>query len=191
MSLPGSYFDRLYADSEDPWGFQSRWYEERKYALTLAALPLARYRRAFEPGCSIGVLTALLAQRCDQIVAMDPSEAALAHAASRTPPHVELVRGSVPVEWPEGRFDLIVVSEVAYYFDGEDLEEFVERSRASLEPEGNLVAVHWRAKVGDYPGEAAAVHTALRSAFEPLGRYEDALVVIDVLGGPNARLVGP
>ena len=39
MSLTGDYFDRMYAGAADPWGFGSRWYEQRKYALTLAALP--------------------------------------------------------------------------------------------------------------------------------------------------------
>ncbi|MFE7421819.1 hypothetical protein [Rhodococcus sp. NPDC057529] len=61
-----SYFDAMYAASPDPWGFGDRWYEQRKYALTLAALPRPRYRRAFEPGCSIGILTAALAHRCDE-----------------------------------------------------------------------------------------------------------------------------
>lgn len=37
----------------DPWDFESRWYEQRKYALSAAMLPKPRYRRAFEPGCSI------------------------------------------------------------------------------------------------------------------------------------------
>ena len=56
MTVRASYFDGMYADSPDPWGFTSRWYEGRKYAITVAMLPKARYREAFEPGCSIGVL---------------------------------------------------------------------------------------------------------------------------------------
>ena len=55
--LSDAYFDRMYSESVDPWQLQSRWYEQRKYAITLALLPYARYRHAFEPGCSIGVLT--------------------------------------------------------------------------------------------------------------------------------------
>ena len=39
MTLPGDYFDGVYAAGPDPWGFTDRWYEERKRAVTLAALP--------------------------------------------------------------------------------------------------------------------------------------------------------
>ena len=62
MSLQPAYFDDMYAESPDPWGFRTRWYEERKFALTMAALPRRRYRRVFEPGCSVGMLTRLLAE---------------------------------------------------------------------------------------------------------------------------------
>ena len=49
------YFEGIYADGPDPWGFETSEYERRKYDLTLAALPRRRYARALEPGCSIGV----------------------------------------------------------------------------------------------------------------------------------------
>ena len=66
MTLDAGYFRDMYAASPDPYGLAERWYEARKYALSLALLPRERYGAAFEPGCSIGVLTALLAPRCDQ-----------------------------------------------------------------------------------------------------------------------------
>ena len=80
MSVGAAFFDAMYARSDDPWGFTTRWYEARKYALTLAALPRARYRRVFEPGCAIGALTGRLAERADSVVAMDVSAGALAQA---------------------------------------------------------------------------------------------------------------
>ena len=61
-SLPTAYFDRKYAFDPDPWGFATSAYEADKYRATLAALPRARYRRALEVGCSIGVLTERLAE---------------------------------------------------------------------------------------------------------------------------------
>jgi len=64
-SLPPGYFDALYAASPDPWAFETSAYERAKYAATLDALPARRYRRALEVGCSIGVLTRQLADRCD------------------------------------------------------------------------------------------------------------------------------
>ena len=73
---------RLYDESPDPWGFETSWYERRKYALTLASLPRERYTSAYEPGCSIGVLTRLLADRCDSLLASDIIPRAV-EAASR------------------------------------------------------------------------------------------------------------
>ena len=51
-----SYFEEMYRDSDDPWEFGTSPYEQRKYAVTVASLPRSRYRSAYEPGCSIGVL---------------------------------------------------------------------------------------------------------------------------------------
>ncbi len=31
------YFEAQYATDPDPWGFETAWYERRKYALTMAA----------------------------------------------------------------------------------------------------------------------------------------------------------
>ena len=55
------YFDSMYEADADPWNFATSEYERRKYSLTVASLPRARYHHAFEPGCSIGVLSEQLA----------------------------------------------------------------------------------------------------------------------------------
>ena len=75
-TLKPEYFDALYAADPDPWNFAASPYEQAKYALTLNAMPKPRYRSALEVGCSIGVLTRLLASRCDAVLAID---------AARTP----------------------------------------------------------------------------------------------------------
>jgi SAM-dependent methyltransferase len=194
MSLQQSYFDELYAASPDPWGFAVRLYEQRKYALTLAALPRERYRRAFEPGCSIGVLTKLLAERADVLLASDISPQAVAAACRARPPgNVELAVRTVPREWPAGRFDLIVFSELGYYFDRDDLDRFIEQATASLEPDGHLVAVHWRTPVADYPSDGPAVHARLcESRLRHLAHYEDVHFLLDVFGASReAQLLGP
>ncbi len=163
MTLPVEYFQRMYAESEDPWGFRSRWYERRKRELTLAALPRPRYTRAFEPGCSVGALTTLLAGRCDALVATDVDESAVASASAavRDRRHVAVRRLRVPQEWPAGGFDLVVLSEIGYYLDPGDLAILVDRAVASLTDGGTLLACHWRHPVADYPGTGDAVHDAL------------------------------
>ena len=163
MTLPATYFAAMYAGAEDPWGFRSRWYEQRKRDVTLAALTRPRYRRAFEPGCSIGVLTAALAGRCDEVVAADVDERAVSTARSELARHghVRVERLSVPQEWPDGMFDLVVLSEVAYYFAPAELDLLLERAVGSLAPRGALLACHWRHPVPDYPASGDDVHGRL------------------------------
>ncbi len=163
MSLDVAYFDQMYAEAADPWGLASRWYEARKYALTLALLPEPHYRDAFEPGCSVGVLTSMLAARCGQVLAWDASHAAVRAAAGRTAslPNVRVDRGAIPGDWPPGQFDLIVFSELLYYFAGGDLDKVLDRGVASLRPGGSLLAVHWRHPVADYPRGGDDVHRVL------------------------------
>jgi SAM-dependent methyltransferase len=145
------YFERLYAESADPWQLAEREYELRKYALTVASLPRRRYRRGFEPGCSIGVLTGFLASRCDELLATDPVAAPLARAREVVPDnHVRFEQGRVPDDWPPGQHDLIVLSELLYYLSAPERLEVAERVNNSLAPGGHLVLVHWR-----WPFEAA------------------------------------
>lgn len=162
-TLEAGYFDAMYEAAPDPWGFENRWYERRKYAISLAQLPGRRYRSAFEPGCSIGVLTAMLARRCNRLLSCDVAASAVQAAARRTRnlPHVLIERRQIPQEWPTGRFDLIVFSEILYYFGDRDLEQVLDYGVGALRPGGTLLAVHWRHPVTEYPRSGDDVHRAL------------------------------
>ena len=162
-TLPAAYFDALYQAAADPWGFEDRWYEQRTYAISLAQLPAARYRSAFEPGCSVGVLTRLLAARCDALLSCDLAAAAVRAAGDRTADlvHVRVEQRDIPREWPTGRFDLVVFSEILYYFSDHDVEQVLKNAVTALEPEGTLLAVHWRHPVTDYPRSGDDVHRVL------------------------------
>lgn len=183
VSTDRSYFDEMYRADPDPWRFESSWYEERKYALTLAALPDRRYQSAFEPGCSVGVLSSLLAGRCDRLLATDIVPKVLDRARRRVPDanSVRFEVRAIPEEWPPGPFDLVVLSEIAYYFDGDTLEGIVGQVMASTTPGATVVGVHWRGST-DYPltGDQAHgiidSHPSLRRAV----RHLEAAFVLDV-----------
>jgi SAM-dependent methyltransferase len=192
--LPDAYFDQMYANRADPWDLAIRWYEQRKYSITLALLPDRRYRHAFEPGCSIGTLTELLAQRCDHVTAVDVAEAALAGAEERlttagSRDRVTLLRSALDAPWPAEPFDLVVLSEVGYYLDGDLLAEVLARECARL-PGMTLVAAHWRHDVADYPLTGDQVHDiiAATSGLTSLGRYRDDDVVIEVFSTDGASV---
>ena len=159
-SLPPDYFERMYAADPDPWGFETRPYEAAKYAATIAALPRERYRSGFEIGCSIGVLTSLLAGRCAALLSVDVSDVALARARTRNAdkPWVTFAQMQVPHEMPGGPFDLIVVSEVGYYWSWEDLNTARRGIVERLEEGGHLLLVHWTPFVEDYPLTGDEVH---------------------------------
>ncbi len=161
-SLPASYFDDVYGANADPWGFETSPYEAAKYARTLAALPRARYRSAFEIGCSIGVLTERLAARCDALLAVDVAEHALASTRARCAdlPRVRVERMQPPGEFPDATFDLIVLSEVGYYWSADDLLAARALILDHLESGGHLILVHWTPPVPDYPLTGDEVHEA-------------------------------
>ena len=102
LAFPASILTSFDEDSSDPWNLRSAWYERRKYAITVAALPRERYRSGLEPGCSIGELTRLLAVRCDRLLAFDFAESAVdsARRAVLGMPHVAVERHALPAGLP-------------------------------------------------------------------------------------------
>jgi LmbE family N-acetylglucosaminyl deacetylase len=174
---PG-YFDLLYAQADDPWGLAERFYEKRKREILLAALPRARFHRAFEPGCATGELTAALSQRCDEVVAADVAERAVSLTRARRDSNVEVGVLRIPAQWPAGLFDLIVLSEVGYYCP--DLAALRARIEGSLSPDGVLVCCHWRHPAEEHPHGADDVHRALSTQLHRIVQHVEADFLLDV-----------
>lgn len=190
MSSPATYFDELYQQSDDPWKLREGWYESRKRSLTLALLPRPRYRNAFEPGCANGELTVELAQRCDMLLAADLHERAVLLARERVAgvpqlrAQVRVEQRTVPRDWPTeaGPFDLIVISEFAYYLDAAELETLAARIAASLTTDGTLLACHWRRPFAEALESADAAHALFdaRCGLTRLAHHDEADLLIDV-----------
>lgn len=161
--VPDAHFERRYAAAADPWDLQQRWYERRKRALTLACLARPRYASAFEPACGAGLVTALLAPRCDALLAVDAAAIAAGMARQRLAghPHVDVRRGAVPDDWPDATFDLIVLSEVGYYLTPPMLERLLALAVDSLRHGGELMAVHYRPAAAEHVLDGDRVHAAI------------------------------
>jgi hypothetical protein len=173
VSHDADHFRRLYAHSADPWAFRTSPNEQEKYRRTIEALGERRFRSGFEPGCSIGVLTRMLATRCDALLAGDIVEEPLntARISCDDQPWVRFVRLRIPAEWPDGQFDLIVLSEVLYFLSCRDIAAVAARTLACLDTDGVVLSVNWRGHGDDPCGgdEAATIllnqtHQALRVA---------------------------
>lgn len=174
-----------YAGSADPWGYAERWYEQRKYALTLAALPRPRYRRVFEPGCSIGVLTEGLAERADHVLACDLVPAAVERASRRLAgrPGVTVTEWDARTPWPASDFDLVVVSEVLYYLTADEARRFCDRLGTHLADDGHVVCVHWRRPADPHVLTGDEADGILRETGLPvLATWRDEDFVLTVLG---------
>lgn len=149
-SVPVSYFEDKFRVDIDPWKFRTSAYEQDKYRATLGALTKSRYGSALEVGCAIGVLSALLAPQCERLLALDGSDTALAEAARQDLPRVRFERAFLPRDFPKGAFDLIILSEVLYYFSESDLAQLAEKCLVSLNPDGEMILCHWLGET-DYP----------------------------------------
>lgn len=143
------YFDKLYADSTDPWNFSASPYEQEKYLHTIKALGGRNYENGLELGCSIGILTEMLGKQCKKMLGVDISEAPIKQAAERlrNQPHLYFSALRIPDQYPDDQYDLIVVSEVGYYLSREELSLTRELIFDSLVLGGSLCLVHWRPQI--------------------------------------------
>ena len=159
QTLRPEYFDALYKADPDPWKFAASPYERGKYEITLDAMPKPRYRSALEVGCSIGVLTRSLASRCNTLVAIDAAQTPLLEARRRCAdlPGVRFEHMFVPDQWPDGVFELILLSEVVYYLSRDDVGRLAAKVINSLPKGGSVILVHWTG-LTNYPlrGDEAA-----------------------------------
>lgn len=184
MSFTTDDFDALYARNLDPWGYEHRWYEARKRALCLAMLTRPRYRRVFEPGCSIGVMSEALLTRCDTLLGWDLSTAALDDARKRLAPHdsATLEQHRLPDAWPAGTFDLLVFSELGYFLDSAAMRAVIARLPALLDEGGEILACHWRHPIegGELDGEAVHRMIDEGSGLHRLSRHLEEDVIIEL-----------
>jgi 2-polyprenyl-3-methyl-5-hydroxy-6-metoxy-1,4-benzoquinol methylase len=151
-TLPASYFEEKYKANSDPWDFRTSSYERDKYDETIQALTKPMYGKGLEVGCSIGVLTYLLSPRCQNLMAIDASETAIAAATRSNLPNVTFAIRMLPGEFPPGQFDLIVLSEVLYYFAQPDLELVANSCKEAISPGGECLLCHWLGET-NYPLE--------------------------------------
>lgn len=183
-TAPISRFAELYVD-HDPWDVATKWYERRKRATVLAALPREHYGTAVEPACGTGILTRELAGRCDRVLASDPVPAAVRRCREHTAdlPHVDVSTAALP-DLPAGPADLVAFSEILYYLGDDDLAASVDAAVDLLRPNGHLVAVHWLPWAAEAPRDGMAAHRFLlaHSGLDPLVEHVDERFVLHVLG---------
>jgi SAM-dependent methyltransferase len=109
-------------------------------------------------GYANGILTEKLARRCQSLLSVDVSAIAQKQAIDRCQQltNIKFELMSVPRSFPTESFDLIVLSEVGYYWSWEDLRTaqtlmlvgVASPLENRLRPQGHLLLVHWTADRG-------------------------------------------
>lgn len=154
-------FDEAYRRDADPWDFATDPYELMRYRYIMEHVPSGG--TVFEPGCSVGVLTRQLADRCEHVTACDASPTAVALAQERCADaaNVDVSTGVVPDDLPDGPFDTVVFSELGYYFYISSLILLSQRLERLIAPRGRLIAVHWIGTSADHVLHGDHVHRVL------------------------------
>lgn len=161
------YFEDLYRHTSDPWGYDAHWYEARKRQICLALLTKPRYPKVLEVGCSNGHLSFHLAQRAEELVCIDVSECAVRLASERLKEfeHVIVENRKIPEDYSIQKFDLILISEMAYYLSKDELHQFIEKLKHSLNDDGEILCCHWRHEIQDFELNAEQVHQTFQQHF--------------------------
>lgn len=180
-----THLNALYTGSDDPWQTHSSAYEQMKFAQTVASLPRPRYRLGFEVGCGAGALTAHLAARCETLIAIDCTAAAIAAAKARSMlGNTEFIEGAVPENWPAQPPDLVILSEVLYFMTDDENAGLATRLALDCTPDSHVVLVNWLGDTGGgIGGEAAALRLihALTETHETLASANLGQFRLDVL----------
>jgi cyclopropane fatty-acyl-phospholipid synthase-like methyltransferase len=169
MTIPdtssAAFFEAKYRSESDPWNFLQSPYECARYNAILSVLRGRHYHRVFEPGCSIGVLTIRLANICDEIEASDFSPTAVNEARRRCEnlSNVRIRCRSLSEQEDLGPFDLVVLSEIGYYFCAREWRKISECCVATMNRGSTLLAAHWLGSSADHQISGDEVHNTLAS----------------------------
>jgi SAM-dependent methyltransferase len=139
-------FEQKFRENIDPWNYSHSPFERFKRTILLRACGHYMHGRGLEIGCAIGETTRHLARICLSLVALDGSGTALNEARRRlgVNGNVCFVKATVPEEMPRGPFDLIVISEIAYYLPQHKLTALGRKAIGALAPHGLIVILHHR-----------------------------------------------
>ncbi len=160
--------ERLYA-TVDPYGFDDKPFEIEKYQRLIDALADRHYTRGLEVGCSEGAFSELLFALCDELVAVDISESAVARARVRVPdPAVTFERRTLPYDSPDGQFDLVVCSDILYMWEPGTLQLGLELMAERMLSGGRLALLHYLGTLSA-PLTGTEVHRLAAGAADRLG----------------------
>jgi SAM-dependent methyltransferase len=166
-SIDVAGFEQKFRENIDPWDYTNSRFEHFKRDVLLRACGHSKHGRALELACAIGETTRYLAPLCLRLMALDSSATAIAEAKRRVPcSHVKFVRAKLPDQMPYGPFDLIVISEIAYYLRPHELTRLGKRIAMATSHCGKIVLLHHRRHFQDAAQAPNLAHLRLLGQLE-------------------------
>jgi hypothetical protein len=77
---------------------------------------------------------------------------------------VTIRQGALPADIPAGTFDLLVLSEIRYYFDSAQLRSLIDDLAGRMASGSVFLAVHWLGSSPDHILSGSQVHEVISSA---------------------------
>lgn len=143
---PGAeHFETLYRGDNDPWGARDSAYEIEKRAALLEALGEERGESALEFGCGEGHISAALKDHFRTVAGfdLDPNIVARAQARHGEPGRVSFAVARMPGDFPDIRFDLLVLSEMLYFLTEPEIETLLSEACRHAKPDARLALVNY------------------------------------------------
>jgi predicted O-methyltransferase YrrM len=165
------------------WTTRSLAYELHKGELIAKLISGKQYANAFEHGCADGMLSFYLAQHCSRLLCCDSSATAVQMTRRQLAGlrHAHVERRRLPAQWPEGRFDLILLNEIGCDLDSNDMRRLVMRARMALAPHGTLIACHQRQQLeGRLDGDSVHEHLHAGLSLSRVLNHREPEIALDV-----------
>lgn len=153
-SLVRAYFDWALRNDTTPFGEDGE-AEYEKYTRILHALDFkGHFKNVLDLGCGEGYLMRRLAGRAGRILGVDISPTVIRRAGRRLAPfdNVELRAADALTEEIEESFELVLCSELLYYFNIKQFGTIAGKIERWTRPGGYLLLAHSRAAADDEEG---------------------------------------
>ena len=153
-------FDAKFSDSEDPWSTFTNRDEARKRKAILRGIGSRRVGRVLELAAGNGSNSIGLARLSLRLDATEGtlSGVRLVKRAVGDIPRVRVSQLVLPARFPRATYDSIVVAEVLYYLNAQEMSAVARAIAVTLRPGGRLILAHHRVDYPDFVQHAADIH---------------------------------